>query len=249
LLSGEEGVDLGKRKPIKPLWVVLGQHRGKLPLTGKGLHYTDYIPALPRPVKLEFWFPGQPRAKRSDWADVVGGRLIHRPDKQGEADERRIRHQFLDDIEQLYPEVLPFLPLQQGYAKVHVYSLMTPPESNWWPARMHTSIPDDENLAKTVKDAISGRRKNWDPLLWRDDCLCVETYCPKRYWNPHSLLPHYPKEPGVLLVVELFPEPRHPDLLPPGEEFCSNCGRDDFKSQRGRILHEQRCCSKSKTLV
>lgn len=220
------------RKDAIPLQVVIDRFRGRRPTRGS---FDEVIQPLPGPLHLELWFPGDPIPKKQGQAAATKfGRAYIREDRDGHQHEEKIRAQFIDQIEHLYPHLIPYLPVVHGDVRVNVYSLLDPP-GNWFPGRAHTKAPDYDDLAKAITDAHANRRRGWHPLLYWDDCVITFGISGKWFWDQECTLPHYPKEPGALMAVTLLPEPK-----PSGHLTCSGCGRR-FKNPWALTKHRQEC--------
>lgn len=233
------------REKTLPLATQLARKKGEVSRTG---HVQRKVLPLLEPYKFEMWFPCTPRPKSQGWPKVnrKTGRPYIAHDEDTKEHEDKLRVQFLKKIEEEHPQLIQHLPLLYGYAKVQVRTLLEPFETTWFdgptPA-MPTTPPysDDEAYGKIVKDAVAGRQSKSMGLLWWDDIITVDTFMQKRYWNPFCSIPGYPPEPGHLLIVELYPEPRHPAWLPPEQVTCPNCYRSNFRAEWSFRKHLQHC--------
>jgi len=226
-----------------PLATTLARMKGEI---GSRAWVTREVLPLPTTLHMEFWFPGQPKAKGQGWAKLGkrGGKLTAyiAPDVSNKAHEDRIREMYLKQIEEKYPSYIPYLPVMNGVAQVTVYALMQAGEDSWWPGKHHEDTPDDESLGKLVKDALGGRQRDTPGVLYWDDCLTINTNVWKLLWDP-TQMPRtgYPQQPGTLLCVSLYPLVRNPHLSPAGEFVCPKCKRDDFRGRRGLKQHMRTC--------
>lgn len=199
----------------------------------------EEILPFPQPFSLQFFVPGRPRAKARGISMVSkGGKpYTFSPPDQAKK-EIYVRDCFLEAV---YRQFLPwakYLPACSGYSWMEIYSLM-PPGDAWYSGLPHTAPPDNDNLIKLIKDALSGRAAGRPPLAFKDDAMVAGCHPAwKAYWNPELRNTEgYPESPGTLVVVHFELTPRNPKYMPTGQSVCPFCGKDEFVDPRSFKMH------------
>lgn len=225
---------MGRKKtdPV-PLASILARRAGKIPARG---HIVPRILPLPGPITMYFWFPRQPVPKSGTfWVETKKGNRSPVADKRQVATEKATRELILDQIEDYYPEYIPYLPLINGSVAVSAIHLMKQ-SRDWYPGWPHIKTPDVDNLGKLIKDAGAARTQGVLATLYYDDCPVDDDWQRKVYWDDTVTDPNYPQQPGTLLAITMTPLPDPPD----GKFRCPFCARD-YKKQADRDDHILDC--------
>ena len=205
--------------------------------------YVFDVDPVTSPFKFSFWVPGTPRPKHRARAGAsAGGKAFMRDDPRNKMAETYIRECCEDAL--VDSPYRKHFPLNNKGAIVvgRVYALYPPP-AHWFPGMPYLRKPDRDNIDKLPWDALSGKSSGRPPLIMQDDQIVIDGRCVKAFWDPRPGMwgPGYPKEPGTLVVIHVFPVPRDPSLAPAGMFICPGCGRDDFKNESGWKAHSKRC--------
>lgn len=229
---------------MQPLIITLGKRWGELPTN---VEFEHTIWPVATPFRMEFFFPGEPKAKNQgfpaiNWKTSPPSPYIA-PDEVNKEHEEAVREQFLRELVDRYPQFIKVMPIVNGVVRIRIVALFTPSQRKHYPGRPHDKAPDDENIGKLYKDAVGGRQKDCPSLLYWDDCISVSTEVNKEYWDAQAAYqdPNYPQQPGVVMVVQVTPRPRDPKWLPLEEAWCPRCYRSDFIQKRAYQKHVETC--------